>query len=41
VPPLRIDGEIRREGERALVEALGAERFLAKWLIASAIVVDP
>jgi hypothetical protein len=41
VAPLRVDREIRRQGERPLIEALGAERFLAKWLIRRAIVIDP
>jgi hypothetical protein len=31
----RIDREIRRQGERPLIEPLGAQRFFAKWLIAS------
>ena len=41
VPPLGVDREIRREGERPLIEALGAERFLAKGLIRRPIVIDP
>jgi hypothetical protein len=41
VAPLRIDREIRREGERPLVEALRAERFLAEGLVAGTIVIDP
>jgi len=41
VTPLRIDREIRRQGERPLVEALGAERFLSKRLIAGPIVINP
>jgi hypothetical protein len=41
VAPLRVDREIRREGERPLIEALGAERFLSKWLIRRAIVINP
>jgi len=41
VAPLRVDREIRRQGERPLIEALGAERFLAKWLIRRTIVIDP
>jgi hypothetical protein len=41
VAPLRVDREIRRESERPLIEALGAERFLAKWLVRRAIVIDP
>jgi hypothetical protein len=41
VPALRVDREIRREGERPLIEALGAERFLAKWPIRRTIVIDP
>jgi hypothetical protein len=31
---VRIDGEVRREGERPLIEPLGAQRFVAKRLIA-------
>jgi hypothetical protein len=31
----RIDREVRRQGERPLFEALGAQRLFAKWLIAS------
>jgi hypothetical protein len=38
---LRIDREIGREGERPLIEALRAERFLAEGLIARAIVSYP
>jgi hypothetical protein len=30
----RIDGEVGRQGERPLLEPLGAERFFTKWLIA-------
>jgi hypothetical protein len=41
VAPLGIDREIRRQGERPLIEALGAERFLTEGLVARAIVVDP
>jgi ATP-dependent Lhr-like helicase len=41
VPPLRIDREVRREGERPLIEALRAERFLAEGLVAGTIVIDP
>jgi len=41
VTALRIDREIRGEGERPLIEALRAERFLSKRLIADPIVVDP
>jgi len=31
---MRVDREMRREGERPLIEPLGAQRFVAKWLIA-------
>jgi hypothetical protein len=41
VAPLRIDGEVRRQGERPLVEALGTERLLSEGLIAATIVIDP
>jgi hypothetical protein len=41
VPPLRIDREIRRQGERPLIEALGAERFLTEGLVARTIVIGP
>jgi hypothetical protein len=37
----RIDGEVRREGERPLIEPLGAQRFFAKWLMASPYVGSP
>jgi hypothetical protein len=33
-PSLRVDREIRRQGERPLIEPLGAQRFVTKWLIA-------
>jgi len=31
---MRVDGEMRRQGERPLVEPLRAQRFVTKWLIA-------
>jgi hypothetical protein len=31
---MRVDGEMRRQGERSLIEPLRAQRFVAKWLIA-------
>ena len=34
VPPPRIDRETGRQGERPLIEPLGAQRFVAKWPIA-------
>jgi hypothetical protein len=37
VPALRIDREVRRQGERPLIEALGAERFLTEGLVARTI----
>jgi hypothetical protein len=41
VAALRVDREIRRQGERPLFEPLGAERFFAEWLIAGPIDVAP
>jgi hypothetical protein len=41
VPALRIDREVRRQGERPLIEALGAERFLTEGLIARTIFIYP
>jgi hypothetical protein len=41
VTPFRIDREIRRQGERPLIEALGAERFLTEGLITRTIGFDP
>jgi hypothetical protein len=34
MPLFWIDGEMRRQGERSLIEPLGAERFVAKGPIA-------
>ena len=39
--PLRIDREVRRQGERPLIEPLGAERFLTEGLVARTIVIGP
>ena len=41
VAALGIDREVRRQGERPLIEALGAERFLTEGLIARTIFIDP
>jgi hypothetical protein len=30
----RIERKVGRQGERSLIEPLGAQRFFAKWLIA-------
>jgi hypothetical protein len=34
VAPARVDREAGREGKRPLVEPLGAQRFVSKWLLA-------
>ena len=34
VTPPRVDRETCRQGERPLIEPLGAQRFVAKWLLA-------
>jgi hypothetical protein len=41
MPPLRIDREIRRQGERPLIEPFRAERFLAKRPIGGTTVINP